>query len=180
MTLILNFITVCYNAIVTNSQTTKNVLYYIRSLQKVECKTEVRLCNMCLYKTLYWAFGITNIQVYYFSLRGLFRFPIIIHILEGHKIRCHTTIETKMTFFTPTRKYLAKKLYLPFFSNYKMKYAFTSELITEWSAYYIRCLILVLSIILYEISAKRIIFKIFPYYIPNISTFFITRNAFCI
>ena len=109
MTLILHFITVWYNAIVTNSQTTKNVLYYIRSLQKVECKTEVRLCNMGLYITLDWAFGIRNIQVYYFSLRVLFLFSIIFHIPEGHKLSYHTTIGTKVTFY-PDTKITSKKI----------------------------------------------------------------------
>ena len=111
MTLIFHFITVWYNAIVTNSQTTKNVLYYIRSLQKVECKTEVRLCNVGLYITLDWAFGIRNIQVYYFSLRVLFLFPIIIHILEGHKLSYHTTIETKVTFY-PRKEIASKEIVL--------------------------------------------------------------------
>ena len=109
MSLILYHITVWYNAIVTNSQTTKNVLYYIRSLQKVECKTEVRLCNMGLYTTLDWAVGTRNIQVYYFSLRVLFLFSIIIHILEGHKLSYHTTKDTKVTFY-PDTKITRKKI----------------------------------------------------------------------
>ena len=91
-----------------------------------------------------------------FSLRVLFLFPIIIHILEGHKLTYHTTIETKVTFY-PDTEITNKKLYLPFFSNYNIKCAFTSELIAEWNAHYIRWLIVAMSTILYEMNYTNLL-----------------------